>query len=112
MRDINTMGRLEYVLTNIFWSIVIMLWYRALLFMPLDECTVGYSKKVLWITVMVFILAGIFITFKRRRNIFTCIVNILLPYQAYAVVTYWGYFGLWIKIVLAISIVFSLGFFI
>lgn len=68
MTDNNSMGKIEYILSNIFWSFITMIWYRSLLLIPLNDYTVGTSKKVLWTLIATMVLIGMLITFKKRRN--------------------------------------------
>lgn len=111
MTDNNTFGKIEYIFLNAFASAVSMLWYRILIFMPLDNYTAGGSKKVLWVLAALTVALGIIINFKNNRSFFSVIINVLLPYEVYAVISYWHYFGSWIKAILLASLLLSLVFF-
>ena len=58
MTDNNSMGKIEYILNNIFWSFITMIWYRSLVFIPLEDYTVGTSKKILWTLIATTVLIG------------------------------------------------------
>ena len=98
MTDKNTLGKIEYIFYNVLWAIVAMAWYRALLFVRLDGFTASASKKILWTMIALFILIGIVLTFNRRRNCISTAVNILIPFQFYAVLS--AKFFIWMMFLL------------
>lgn len=91
MRNYNSMDKAEYVLTSLFYYVISMLWYRILLFISLQGYTAKQSRLILWITAAVFVTLGIICTFNKRRNNVSLFVNILLPCEIYAIVSYWPY---------------------
>ena len=111
MTENNSMGKIEYILSDIFWSFITMIWYRSLIFIPLDNYTVGTSKKILWSLIATMVLTGIFITFKRRRNYLHLLINILFPFEIYAIVSYCDFFNTWIKITVIVASVLAALFF-
>ena len=111
MTDNNSMGKIEYILSNIFWSFITMIWYRSLLFIPLNDYTVGTSKKVLWILIATMVLIGMLITFKKRRNYLSLVINILFPFEVYAITSYWNFFNTWVKATAFVASVLAILFF-
>ncbi len=107
MTDKNKMGKLEYVLFNIYFALVMMAVFRSRLFIPLKYHTAGSSKAVLWILIISMITLGILTTFKRRRNYLSVTVNVLLPFQVYSLIGYADTFSVWIKVTLAAATAFS-----
>lgn len=103
MSNNNSMGKIEYIFTSIFWVFITSFSYRTLLFVPLDGCTVGDSKKVLWTLVATMAVLGTIITFAKRRNYLSLVINILFPLEIYALVSYWSFFNTWAKATVAIS---------
>ena len=111
MTDNNSMGKIEYILSNIFWSFITMIWYRSLIFIPLDNYTIGTSKKILWSLIATMVLAGIFTTFKKRRNYLSLMINVLFPFEIYANVSYCNFFNTWVKITVIVASVLAALFF-
>lgn len=112
MTDNNTMGKIEYVFNNAFWIFVIMAWFRPLLFVPLDNLTVADSKKIMWALIVALVALGVLITFKKRRNYLSLTINILFPLEIYALVAYFNFFNMWIKITVIVAITLTLLFFL
>lgn len=111
MRNSNTMGKLEYILEHIFWGGLSVLCFRRLLFRSIQGHTLLESKLVLWGLLLSFVLFGILITFSRRRNNISMLVNLLVPYEAYLLVTYYHDMTTFIVIIIAIALVLSIKYF-
>ena len=111
MTDNNSMEKIEYILSNIFWSFITMIWYRSLLFIPLNDYTVGTSKKVLWTLIATMVLIGMLITFKKRRNYLSLVINILFPFEIYAIASYLDFFNTWVKTTVIVASVLAFLFF-
>ena len=91
MKNRNTMKPREYIFDNLFWAITAMIWYRNIIFVSLPGIPVVWSKCILWFAVFTFVALGCVLTFEKRRNNVSIIVNILLPYELYTVLTYYVY---------------------
>lgn len=91
MKNRNTMKPREYIFDNLFWAITAMIWYRNIFFVSLPGIPVVWSKCILWFAVFTFVALGCVLTFEKRRNNVSIIVNILLPYELYTVLTYYVY---------------------
>lgn len=96
----------------LYWWVVAMVWYRVLLFVPLDGFTAGDSKKILWCSSFLMMLVGSLVTPRRYRNNLSMFVNIMLPLEIYGVVSFWDLFNSWIKIVLSVTALISAVFFL
>jgi len=110
MKNRNTMQPREYLFDNLFWAITAMIWYRNIFFVGIPGISVGLSKLILWCIVFAFVALGYIITFQRRRNSVSLIVNILLPYEVYTVVAYHTYIPKLVLWAIILSAVVSLAF--
>lgn len=106
----NTMSGFSYVLYNAFWCVIAMMWYRPVVFIPLEGRTIGESQWILWALVLGLATLGILFTFKRSRNGGSVFFNVLLPYQIYAVISYWDYFRGRIVVTLCFALLLSVAF--
>lgn len=93
MRCRNTMGKTAYLLNHLYWILIAMIWYRNVLFRSLPGLSLTQSRWALWGLAGVCGILGIGITWKRRRNNMSLLVNVLLPFELYAIVTYAGIAG-------------------
>lgn len=110
MTNKNSMGKIEYVLNTLFWSLTALVWYRGVLFLPLDGMTAGDSKGVLYLLMLTLIAVGVAVTFNQRRSCISLFANVVFPFQVYAVLSYWAYFPVWIKITLGVALVLCSAF--
>lgn len=78
----------KFIADHLVWLVTAMIWYRSVFFVVIPGMTVSQSKMVLWISVLALVALGCIITIKRRRNALSVFVNIFLPYEMYAAVTY------------------------
>ncbi len=112
MFDKNTMGKTEYILTNVFWVMVTMVAYNTMLFVPIEGLTVKISKIIIWAIELTFVSIGLLLTFKKRKNYLNVIVNVIFPLEIYALISYMPYFNIWVCITIVLAIICSLGFFL
>lgn len=91
MRNMNTMRPQKYIGDHLLWLVMAMIWYRNVLFTALPGMTVKQSKIILWISALVLVAFGCIITIKKRRNGLSLFINVLLPYELYAVISYRTY---------------------
>lgn len=110
MRNINTTSPQKYILDHLFWLIATMLCYRNVFFAVVPGTTVNQSKIILWGAVLLLAVFGCVITIKKRRNDFSLFINILLPYELYAAVTYRAYLPKLVWGSVLLGIVVSLAF--
>lgn len=89
MRNVNTMGQLEYVWENVYWSFLIFLLYRNLLFIPLFTFDYRQSSLLLVSSIIFALSIGILLTHKHRRNHVSLVCNVILSYGIYHTVSLW-----------------------
>lgn len=89
MRNVNTMGQLEYVWENVYWSFLIFLLYRNLLFLPLFAFDYRQSSLLLVSSVIFGVSVGVLLTHKHRRNHVSLVCNVILSYGIYYTVSLW-----------------------
>lgn len=106
MTDKNNLGRIEYILTCIFWTLIANLWFKNLIFIHLDGYSVRVSGRILWIIIWISLVVGIAITLRRRRNHVSVAVNVMLPFEIYTVISYSCYYENRIRTILAVTLVF------
>lgn len=110
MTNYNSMRKWEYLLANVVWIFVAMVWFQPWVFIPLPDLSESTSKKILGVMIAVLVILGIIVTFKRRRNYLSVVVNVLLPYELYAMTAHWHRFGNWAGFTLLIATLLSCFF--
>lgn len=108
MKDRGTMGTIEYLAENIFWSLISMIWYKNTIFRCLPNMTYETSRIVLWLMLLasVSVCSGCF--FRKKRTRWNVCISLLIPYGLYTVGSYWRILQNRIVIVLLVSMVLSL----
>lgn len=91
MRNINTISPQKYIGDHLFWLIIAMALYQGALFTAFPGMTVRQSKMILWISAFALAAFGYIITMRKRRNDLSIFINVILPYELYAVITYSTY---------------------
>ncbi len=89
MRNCNKDSRIGYIVSNTTWALMAMVLYRTVLFRVVDGLSLLQSKGILWALMVGCVLSGVLLTIKHRRNGFSVFVNVMLPYEIYATITYW-----------------------
>lgn len=107
----NTDSKAVYLLSNAFWMLFFMFNYRALLFLPLNGLTEETSKLILWVVGTAFATIGIALTFKQRRNDTSTLANTLMPFELYAIVTYYRFFPTAVICFSVVSVVLAIVYF-
>lgn len=92
MRQRNTMEYWEYRLDLLFWSTMVMFWYRTILFRPVFALSSRQSKVLLWVLVVGCVLVGYLLSRRTRRNGLNASLTVLFPFEVYAMLTYGRYF--------------------
>lgn len=88
MKNRNTMGDIEFACDNAFWGLIAMIWYRNVLFRAIPNVSYTQSKMVLWGLAIVCIIVGASLTKERRRNNISILINVLTPYEVYAILSF------------------------
>lgn len=87
MNNKNTMGRLEFCVEHLIWSVLAFMWYRVI-FRCIGDCSLAISRLVLFGSVVtVSVLFGV-IEFRRARNGFSVFLNLVIGYGLYTVLAY------------------------
>lgn len=104
MNNNNTMSKGYYVFEHIFWSAIAMIWYRNLLFRSIGGMSYSSSRTVLWSVLLVAVVLGVLISWKRRRNNLSLFVNVATPFEIYTLITYAHNFSaiVWIATFIAV----------
>jgi len=89
MRDTSTRGTGGFLFDCILNGIMVMLWYRRLLFRCLPGMTYHESRMVLWAVVALSVFLSTFVFFRYRKTGWNSWVCLLLPFGLYTVITYW-----------------------
>lgn len=89
-----------------------MFFYSVVLFYPLPGCSSEDSKLALWIFVLVLCVTGVIVTFKRRRNEAATLANTVLPFELYALVTYYRFLPKAVLGVSALSVLLAFVYFV
>lgn len=96
----NTLCKRDYVLEILFWGILSFIWYQNLFFINIPGKTELESNLILIVMVVVSVTANLVFTIRWSRNTVSAITATLLPYGAYAYITYAKYMAKIYRIVL------------
>ncbi len=103
MKNKNTMSLRRFVWENIYWGIILMIWYQNLMFVCFPDLTYNESKILSWVMLFASALIGCILTFKKRRNYISVLVNVLLALEIYSIFGYYRYFKTEILILVAVT---------
>lgn len=95
MRSRNIMEKPEYLMENLYWFLLAMFWYHSVLFCPLPGMPRVQSQWILWGAGLGLVGVGTALTWKRRRNYLSILVNVLLPFELYSLMTLRQTWGAW-----------------
>ena len=93
MTDRNTIKKKYFIMANVIGMLLAMLLYRWGLFYHAFGLFADQSKLMLWAVAVVLTALGICLTYKRRRNGISIAVNVLLPFEIYAGISYYFCFS-------------------
>jgi hypothetical protein len=91
MRDGNTMSKTGYFLAHVFWGLLAAVIYQYSCFRCAPGMEFAASRLLLWGLMAGFSVLGIALTWGRRRNHLSMLVNLVLPIEAYMALSYWPY---------------------
>lgn len=100
----NTLCKRDYVLEILFWGIISFIWYQNLFFINIPGKTVPESNLILIVMVVVSVTVNLVFTIRWSRNTVSAITATLLPYGAYAYITYAKYMAKIYRIVLWVAV--------
>lgn len=107
MKNSNTLSKSSFIGNTIWFGINLAIIYRFTCFSGIYGITVFQSKLVFWTLVVFLIPLGTYITYAKRRNYLSILVNIALPFEIYTIVSTFRYIP--IVHIIALSIVTLLG---
>ena len=110
MRDVNISSKIWYIFENMIWCFLALRIYRIYCFTNILDCDYETSKLILYITTFGFVIVGIIITIKHRRNSINAAINVLLPLVLYTFVTYFQELDAFIIIASVIGVVGSVAY--
>ena len=84
----NRDGIADYLVNNVFWMLIGMVWFRLFLFRSLEHQTLVLSKAVLWGLVLTGTGLGTLLNIRHHRNIISFCFNLLIGYGIYTVLAY------------------------
>ena len=86
MKNKNTIAKGTYIIDHIFWTLISLVWFNNSLFRCIEGWTYSDSRLFLWFSLAISMVSGMLLTWKKRRNKLSLLVNILLPYEFYSLV--------------------------
>lgn len=104
MKNRNTMSKSTYIFENVFWTLLLMFWYRKLMFRCLYDCSLVESKIFIWSLVCLLVVISCMFTYKKKRNIVSLISNVVLPFEIYTLFSYWDDMPVFFTIICIITI--------
>lgn len=105
-----TMTLRGYIISNVYWGLLFMYWFRTIVFRTYDTLSLHQSKILLWGLFVGCILFGIAVTYKTRRNHLSVLVNISLPFEIYTMLSYKNYVSWQTTICLIVALILSAGY--
>ncbi len=104
----NTMSPVSFLFNLVWWTIVSMVWYKNSLFRIAFNFTYAESKVLFWCIIFASLAIWGVLCWDRQRNWLSVCVGVLLPFEIYAVVTFYDVYPVRIIILLSIAVVMSL----
>lgn len=104
----NTMGKMEYVLTQLWYSFLTTLWFRSTCFTLIFDLSKDWSSVIYWCIIFITTVWGYKLTYKTKRNGFSVFVNAVLPNGIYLVISYFKYLTPVYWIVLGVGVLLSI----
>lgn len=88
MNDKQSMGIIEFIISDIWWGIVVWLYYKNFLFRHIDPFSLRESRYILAALVVVTSLIGILLEYRSHRDYFSIALNLAFGFGIYAILTY------------------------
>ena len=104
----NTMSKTEYILTQLWYSFLAMIWFRNTCFTLAFDLSKELSCVVYWGISIITIIWGYKLTYKTKRNGFSVFVNAVLPNGIYLIISYFKYFTTIYWVVLGTGVLLSI----
>lgn len=110
MKDKSTKTLGEYWFDCLYYLIVSLVLYNALLFRCLPGTTCTGSKVVLWAMIAVSVLICSFTFYRRMRTSWTMSITLIMPFGFYTVLAYRRTVGVWMLLVLSVAAIGAITF--
>lgn len=101
----NKMSLKEFTLNQLWWSIIVALFFRKNCFTYIDSLSITTSKVIYWSLIIILTVCGFFATYSNKRNSISIMANAVLPCGIYLLITYFRYFTVWYWIIIGICII-------
>lgn len=110
MKDKSTKTIGEYWLDFLFYLVISLVLYNALLFRCLPGMTYTTSKTVLWAIIVASVLICSFALYRRMRTNWTLSVALVIPFGLYTVLAYRQTVGVWMLIILSVATILAITY--
>lgn len=91
MKNKNTLSKTGFIECTSWVSVILAYVYRYICFSGIYGITVFQSKLVFWALVLFLIPLGTYITYAKRKNYLSILVNTALPFEIYTIVSTYRY---------------------
>ncbi len=88
MNDKQDMGIVEFIISDIWWELMIWLFYKSFLFRHIDSFSLRESRYILAALVVVTSLIGILLEYKSHRDYLSIAMNSAAGLGIYTILTY------------------------
>lgn len=106
----NTMSKREYILTQLWYSLLAAFWFRSTCFTLIFNLSKDWSRVIYWCILFITTIWGYKLTYKTKRNGFSVFVNAVLPNGIFLIISYFKYFTPVYWIVLGAGVLLSICF--
>lgn len=101
-------NKIIYIVENIIWMFITMIWYRNLMFRGIPNFTYTVSKNILWGLLITSIAIGFLLDWFREYEGWYVIANLSIAYGIYTMITFYEYLKVFIWIILLVIGILSL----
>lgn len=105
----NRKSKAAFLISSVFWFLLVMFGYRQILFCELPGLSEAISNRILWIGASLLTAVGTLAAFTRRRNGISIAANVLLPIGIYSCISYCRFLPKSVTCILLIAAVLSLA---
>ena len=104
MNDKQDMGIVEFIISDIWWELMIWLFYKSFLFRHIDSFSLRESRYILAALVVVTSLIGILLEFRSHRDYLSIAMNSAAGLGIYTILTYFPIKPRLIFLVIVVSV--------
>lgn len=110
MKDVSSISPLGCIIEHSYWIFIMFLNYKNLLFIPLDDCSVVSSKRILIACMVIASIIGTALRWRKCMTTRGVLADIMIGVGAYTIMAYKGYYAGWIKMLFIIFLIFFIGY--